>query len=597
MAEFVKSNALCLAGGGAAAALAYCAWRCHSWYYKGFPYGHKGDFSVTPYLTGSSNVMIVGGTDGIGLQMAIQCLSKIKGAHNKGKLCVVGRANIEDLLERHKKDSEALALFQDAQKDNLVSYSRVDVSSPNCGQKIVETLGDFDVDILIFAAADGWVGPLPAETLDRVEKTVHATFTGFAITAKHVIRKMLQKTSASNTNEAKPRKERKVVVLGSIVSTIGTPFFATYTAGKAALDAFVWSLKTELEETNIAVQVVHPGATATNFFAKVGVKFDTSKFADKSVVAKQILHAVRWSQDMSVNLGSFSERAWFFGGWLLPQGMWAHIYPSIFSTVVQTIKYNILTSLRLRRGLPAVKHALVTGSGSGMGASVVQQILDGHIVATQPGCHIYSYDIVEQPWKQENVTNIRANLRYETSDAMKLPNALPDGEPLDLVVCNASEYIEGMLVDITDDEIRKQIEINFISPIAMVAASIRHNKELGKPPPTFVLVSSLAQTFSYPGGAVFAGSKEGVVSYAKSLRKLFHAPVYVAFTDPSQTDKSAMVAEITLQNANKGTQTIWTATTGKKALATKCQNDHQAAENIMKKRVENLRENAAKSPV
>ena len=69
-----------------------------------------------------------------------------------------------------------------------------------------------------------------------------------------------------------------------------TPMFATYTATKAAVDSFVWSLNTELGKTPIMVQTIHPGATQTGFFEKCGVPagaFDTSKFARKPMYCFQ----------------------------------------------------------------------------------------------------------------------------------------------------------------------------------------------------------------------------------------------------------------------------------------------------------------------
>ena len=67
------------------------------------------------------------------------------------------------------------------------------------------------------------------------------------------------------------------------VAAAGGASGIAYAASKAALDSLGWSLRTELEGTNVAVQVVHPGATRTRFFEKVGVPagaFDTSSFAD-----------------------------------------------------------------------------------------------------------------------------------------------------------------------------------------------------------------------------------------------------------------------------------------------------------------------------
>eukprot|EP00039_Didymoeca_costata_P032373 m.37566 g.37566 ORF g.37566 m.37566 type:complete len:606 (+) comp9328_c0_seq1:200-2017(+) len=584
--ECYKSGALArYAGFGAATAiLGFSSWRVYSMYQYGFPYRTKAETSKQWYIKENSNVLVVGADDGVGLQIAIQTLACL----NTGKLCVIGSGSLEDLLKKYKGDAEATALFE-AARDNVnekVKYYTIDLTSPTCGDVVDEAIKSIDVDVMIYAAGERWDGALSEETQERVEKTVHSVYTGFAITAKHVIKKMHDKSGGVLDPNVTPQKERKVVAVGSITSTLGTPSFATYSAAESALDSLVWSLKTELSPTNIAVQIIHCPVTPNT--------------RSQQALSKKILKAVRGSDSMSVNFGSCCERTWLYLGWLLPHESWAFLYKNPITTALYALCHYVTTSLHIHSGPPPAKHILVTGSGRGLGEHLAKHILDGTYIKMKPGNHLYSYDIIEQPWKQDNVTCIKANLRTETTSSMQLPGAMPQGEPLDLVVCNAGFNIRGILVDLSDDQIRSLVEINLISPISMIAASLRHNKKLGKAPPTFLIISSLSQILSYPTGAVYSGAKEGVASYAKSLRKETRNPVYVVFPGPLRTQMGIDVspdnsperiqgrvppseaAATILTHIMNGNEFIWIGRPGILSLALTCSRDHVKSETFMR---------------
>ena len=79
-----------------------------------------------------------------------------------------------------------------------------------------------------------------------------------------------------------------------------------------ALDMAAWSLDTELIGSNIAVHVVHPGATATKFFKKAGIpNISTDGFAKPLDVASKIFHDIAHSADLSTFYGSRSEQVYF----------------------------------------------------------------------------------------------------------------------------------------------------------------------------------------------------------------------------------------------------------------------------------------------
>ncbi|MHB1157871.1 MAG: SDR family NAD(P)-dependent oxidoreductase [Phycisphaerales bacterium] len=64
----------------------------------------------------------------------------------------------------------------------------------------------------------------------------------------------------------KKRKSGHIVVTSSIVGRVGLPFYAHYSATKAAQDALATGLRLEVEEYGIDVSTVYPIGTKTEFF-------------------------------------------------------------------------------------------------------------------------------------------------------------------------------------------------------------------------------------------------------------------------------------------------------------------------------------------
>ena len=70
------------------------------------------------------------------------------------------------------------------------------------------------------------------------------------------------------------RDDGKLLFTASIVSDIPAPYQSVYSATKAFVLNFAEALRVELEDTNITVTALQPGATDTNFFAR-GDMLDT----------------------------------------------------------------------------------------------------------------------------------------------------------------------------------------------------------------------------------------------------------------------------------------------------------------------------------
>ena len=119
---------------------------------------------------------------------------------------------------------------------------------------------------------------------------------GAALCAKHLLPFMAVRRDASSP----PPKTRKLVIVSSVLSQRATPPFAVYTSTKASLDHLAWSLRTEFADSNVAVQLLLPGATRTGFHQKAGIPegaMDKTAFAAAPDMARRLCEHVDTSDE------------------------------------------------------------------------------------------------------------------------------------------------------------------------------------------------------------------------------------------------------------------------------------------------------------
>jgi short-subunit dehydrogenase len=106
------------------------------------------------------------------------------------------------------------------------------------------------------------------------------------------------------------RRQGRVLITGSVVSTAPNPYQAVYGATKAFVMSFGEALRYELKDTGVTVTVLQPGATDTNFFERADLmdtKVGQNKKDDPALVARHGFDAMMEGKD-SVLGGSLKSR-------------------------------------------------------------------------------------------------------------------------------------------------------------------------------------------------------------------------------------------------------------------------------------------------
>ena len=190
-------------------------------------------------MADAQNILITGGTDGIGLKLA-------QAYANKGaSVAITGRRDLADITDIIPPN---------------VAYIQADQSIPErAAEQIVhglESLNWQHCDLAILNAGNGKVCNPLEELEGDLRNRIDVNLTAPILIA-HELTKSLMAAKAG-----------KLVFIGS-TSHKGAANFASYAASKSGLNGFARSLREEWRG-KVSVQIIHPGPIATNMHAKAG---------------------------------------------------------------------------------------------------------------------------------------------------------------------------------------------------------------------------------------------------------------------------------------------------------------------------------------
>ena len=167
-----------------------------------------------------------------------------------------------------------------------------DLADPKAAELIYEQTQqqDITVNVLVNDAGMGEYGKFATETDLQKELAIVQIN---AVSLMHLTKLYLK--------DMVSRNEGKILMLGSEVSVVPNPMMAVYGATKAFIKSFSEAIRNELNDTNITVTVLMPGATNTDFFNKAGAAHvkgaDPAKTANPADVAKEGYDALMKGKD------------------------------------------------------------------------------------------------------------------------------------------------------------------------------------------------------------------------------------------------------------------------------------------------------------
>ncbi len=443
----------------------------------------------------SRTAVIFGGTDGLGCALAVQYLQ------SGWRVVVVGRTD-----RRNAADAAAIFLHLD-----LADAIGLATIQPKLAEAGIEA-----IDCLIHCAGIGWVGPPSEQTAASIDAMVMIN-TWSPIAIARLLTPLVE------------RAEGRVVFIGSIAAFVPAPRYAVYAATKAAIDGFARSFMSEMSG-RIIVQVIHPGPIRTAFHERAEARdVDGTRFPTPAAVADRVLNAMQ-------------------------RPGWRH-YPNAMTALIAvaaTLAYgwiDRLIAMRERRTHQAIQAeqapassaiapvALITGSSSGLGAALTDQLLTS-------GYRVLGVDIIPaQAMVQRNPERfqlIAANIA--AADGIEqIANIAAMRGRIDLLVHCAGTSDVGPFESRALDRLDQVLKTNLTGPMKLTARLL-HDRLLCDRA-RVVFVSSLSHFVGYPGAAVYAASKDGLAHYARSIGLGANGPsCLTVFPGPMRTPHAVQFA-------------------------------------------------------
>ena len=181
---------------------------------------------------------------------------------------------------------------------------------------------------------------------------------------------------------------------------------------------------------------------------------------------------------------------------------------------------------------------LVTGAAAGIGRALAERFgRAGHRVVGVDHDRERA-EMTRKGWHRSGIDArfLQADLS-DPSEVASLVEELEQEGPLELVVHNAGTNCVGRFADSDWDAQRRVLELNLVTPLVLTARLLE--RDLVESGGALVFVSSLSRFVGYPGAAGYAATKDGLASYARSLRVAL-APrgvhVMTVYPGPTRTE-------------------------------------------------------------
>ncbi|MCE7979566.1 MAG: SDR family NAD(P)-dependent oxidoreductase [Caldilinea sp. CFX5] len=427
------------------------------------------------------NVVITGATDGIGLALAQHYQQQ--GA----RLVLIGRRPVETL------DSTFFTPDR---------YCQADLATPNSIKQILFWLHENKIDgleLVIHNAAVGYVGAVETQGEESIRQLVNVNLRA-PIALTHALYPLVERVAG------------KFVFVSSVVAGLPGPDYAVYTATKAALDSFVrnWQIELRADRSPVQAQVIRPGATRTQMHAKSGAdlqRLGWERFPTSAAVAQQLVRAAT-SRRRATTLGVRN-------GLLYTAG---HRLPALMDRLVALRQHPSTPAPQhlVSRNTDAPLHCVITGAADGIGRALAQQFTSSG--ATVTGIDV---DVDRATQTQADLINAGGRIRFLVADLTALPKMnnilerLTTRPAIDIFIHNAGISAVGPFVASDIERQCKVIDLNLTAPLLLTAGLLQRG--LLTPHSSLAFVSSLSHFVSYPGATVYAATKDGLASYARSL--------------------------------------------------------------------------------
>jgi len=149
---------------------------------------------------------------------------------------------------------------------------------------------------------------------------------------------------------------------------------------------------------------------------------------------------------------------------------------------------------------------LITGGSSGIGKATVDLFSDHGWLVYELSRHGVSHD---------NVHHIDCDVTHAISVHSAVAQVFQEASHIDVVISNAGYGISGAIEFAKENDIRRQMDVNFMGAVHLTQAVLPYLRE--QKHGTIIFTSSVAATLSVPYQAFYSASKAAINAMALAL--------------------------------------------------------------------------------
>lgn len=184
-----------------------------------------------------------------------------------------------------------------------------------------------------------------------------------------------------------------------------------------------------------------------------------------------------------------------------------------------------------------MKHCLITGAADGIGKALARRFPASGYAVTGIDLDAERAKQTQQELEgtQRSVDFLIADLSNQ-EDLFRVAADLESKPPIDVLIHNAGINHIGLFEQSNLQAQRHVLEVNLLAPLLLTAKLLQQQRLQSQG--SLVFISSLSRYVSYPGAAVYAATKDGLASYARSLSVALAAQnirVLTVFPGPTRT--------------------------------------------------------------
>lgn len=227
----------------------------------------------------NQHALITGATSGIGYELA--------------KLFAQDGYNLV-LVARHQDDLDRTAAELQQHGVQVVTLAK-DLFDRNAPFELYDEVKNrgLQINVLVNNAAQGQYGEFVDTDLNRELDLVQLNIGAYVVLTKKFLQEMVA------------RNEGRILNVASVASKVPGPWQAVYHATKAFVLSFTEAVRSEVQETNVTLTALMPGATDTDFFRKADMLeskvVQEGKLDDPATVAKDGYNALMAGDDKVIS--------------------------------------------------------------------------------------------------------------------------------------------------------------------------------------------------------------------------------------------------------------------------------------------------------